>query len=926
MIRFKTLPFAVVFLAAALVLITSGCGTTAGANAGSSSNSGTTGSNSGLLTISNVTATNISNSSATVSWTTNQPATSEVHFGPTALYGSATTTDPTLLTSHSQTVSGLITGTNYHFNVQSQNASGELLTSGDYNFTTGTTTTPSNTGLQISQVAFSNLGSSSITITWHTNLAASSQIEYGVTTAYGSFSPLNSAQVTNHSQALSNLTPATTYHFRVHSQTSSGAAVSGDSVFQTFATSGGGNSNFPGLPSGIGWHSLGESSYTAGPFLDTALTKSPPDPANGSYPGNANQCPADGWQGATLAVLPSTDPRYYRFGGCGAIVAAQSSGVADTFRNQFILMGGGHGDRSGNDLYGLDLTANPVTLRRIKDPAFPVVNDLANPDENTIANFNIAAIPENSAVNTYAIQSISGNGSTVTVTFASPTAFCTRNINGAGKGYIKISGTGTFDGGPFALKTATPSCGSATQVTYAATTVGSAGGGNASTTWSACVPDSSGLGCSPNAVHTTDELVYVVGSNGSGTVDHSKDGMLLMSGSSAPNGNGVGSTWFLPFGGGISKTGNTQWIWKDQIAGAPSTAGVAPGNGFGTAEYDPSSKLVFVSNPSYGTGYAPQSSLLAYDAFGEQGAHVPNQWYVASTNFVTNNKLSGTVWKNLGGDGKVWYFAVGGCTAMPISTISRAGGVATAILTNNLPNVPLVQGSRIWIYGVADASFNVGDGTNGYTTVSNSPVSGANSSVQFPTANTSSASSSGGVIYSCDGGASYHNANGVLAADVSSMSTVLSGGVTQQVWNNNTFAHNNLDLGDSSLGNTCAEALSGGIQPLQGNGGYGGGGGPSPGVAVDTSTGNPTSNTIVFYPNEGNYVYFVRPDPGNMRWTCERSPNYLAFDSAAAPQNTAVNGLNTTWGEFKRFAYFPGPDVFLLIQAADQPARILRIR
>ena len=54
-------------------------------------------------TISARTATNITSSSATITWTTNEAATSQVNYGLTTSYGFTTTLDSTLVTAHSVT-------------------------------------------------------------------------------------------------------------------------------------------------------------------------------------------------------------------------------------------------------------------------------------------------------------------------------------------------------------------------------------------------------------------------------------------------------------------------------------------------------------------------------------------------------------------------------------------------------------------------------------------------------------------------------------------------------------------------------------------------------------------------------------------------------------------------------------------------------
>ena len=60
--------------------------------------------------ITSITTSGITASGATVSWTTDQPADSQVDFGPTAAYGSSTTLDPSLVTAHSETITGLAAG------------------------------------------------------------------------------------------------------------------------------------------------------------------------------------------------------------------------------------------------------------------------------------------------------------------------------------------------------------------------------------------------------------------------------------------------------------------------------------------------------------------------------------------------------------------------------------------------------------------------------------------------------------------------------------------------------------------------------------------------------------------------------------------------------------------------------------------------
>ncbi len=68
----------------------------------------------------------------------------------------------------------------------------------------------------ISSVASSTTATSS-SVTWFTDEFATSQVEYGTTPSYGSFTATSSATTTNHSVDITGLTPGTTYYFRVKS-------------------------------------------------------------------------------------------------------------------------------------------------------------------------------------------------------------------------------------------------------------------------------------------------------------------------------------------------------------------------------------------------------------------------------------------------------------------------------------------------------------------------------------------------------------------------------------------------------------------------------------------------------------------------------------------------------------------------------------
>jgi hypothetical protein len=182
-------------------------------------------------TISNVQATAITATGATITWTTSTPTSSEVKYGPTASYGSTTPVVSTLLTSHSVTLTGLTGGTLYDFAVVSVDGSSNSVTSPNATFTTLAAAPV------ISNVQATAITATGATITWTTSTPTSSQVSYGQTTSYGTSTPVVSTLVTSHSVTLTGLTAGITYDFEVVSvDASSNSVTSSNSSFSTLAS------------------------------------------------------------------------------------------------------------------------------------------------------------------------------------------------------------------------------------------------------------------------------------------------------------------------------------------------------------------------------------------------------------------------------------------------------------------------------------------------------------------------------------------------------------------------------------------------------------------------------------------------------------------------------------------------------------------
>lgn len=169
-------------------------------------------------------------SSATITWITDAPATSQVEYGNAHAHGTLSAFSDAMATTHSVTITGLIPGTNYNAAALSTNAAGQVGKSDDFSFaTTGVAGAPT-----IGLAAISGVTATSATVSWATDQPSGSQVAYGSTSAYGSLSAYNSSGVTTHSVSLSGLKPGRSYNCIAMSVNSRGLV--GKSVNLQFTT------------------------------------------------------------------------------------------------------------------------------------------------------------------------------------------------------------------------------------------------------------------------------------------------------------------------------------------------------------------------------------------------------------------------------------------------------------------------------------------------------------------------------------------------------------------------------------------------------------------------------------------------------------------------------------------------------------------
>ena len=181
--------------------------------------------------LSAISASAITAVGATIGWTTNEASDSQVDYGPTTAYGTTSPLNGSLLTAHTVAVGALTANTTYHYRVRSKDAAGNVAVSGDFTFTTLIVDV---TPPVVSAVAASSITVSGATITWTTNEASDTQVNYGPTTAYGSSTVLDGALVTSHTVPLGGLSANSVYHYRVRSRDAAGnLALSADFTLTT---------------------------------------------------------------------------------------------------------------------------------------------------------------------------------------------------------------------------------------------------------------------------------------------------------------------------------------------------------------------------------------------------------------------------------------------------------------------------------------------------------------------------------------------------------------------------------------------------------------------------------------------------------------------------------------------------------------------
>ncbi|HRH23501.1 MAG TPA: fibronectin type III domain-containing protein [Candidatus Magasanikbacteria bacterium] len=168
--------------------------------------------------ISNVAVSNVINKKATITWTTDEVSDSYVHYSSDPSFSSSTLAGlAESVNDHSVIVSNLTPGTTYYYYVKSGVAEDKNIVDGVVEYYTFTSTAD----LEAPSIIFDSendvaVSDSVINLSWITNEAATSTVEYGTSNSYGTFVS-NDNYNTNHPFELEDLLPGTLYYLRIKS-------------------------------------------------------------------------------------------------------------------------------------------------------------------------------------------------------------------------------------------------------------------------------------------------------------------------------------------------------------------------------------------------------------------------------------------------------------------------------------------------------------------------------------------------------------------------------------------------------------------------------------------------------------------------------------------------------------------------------------
>jgi len=192
---------------------------------------------------------NISSTTATVNWTTDENTVGYVDYGTSETYNrGANPGTSTYQKSQSAVLTGLTASTTYHYRIVVIDAAGNMTKSGDKTLETSASTdsVADTTAPVITNIKTADITVSGVTVKWSTNEPTTATVDYGESTKYSRSAGTGdgSKTETSFSASIVGLLPATTYYFRVVAVDAAGnKAVSDNNTFKTLAEEGEADAN-----------------------------------------------------------------------------------------------------------------------------------------------------------------------------------------------------------------------------------------------------------------------------------------------------------------------------------------------------------------------------------------------------------------------------------------------------------------------------------------------------------------------------------------------------------------------------------------------------------------------------------------------------------------------------------------------------------
>ena len=185
-----------------------------------------------------VAATSDTSTTATITWSTDEPSSSSVAYGTSPGSLTSTATGTGLTTTHSVSISGLTPSTTYYYDVTSTDGAGNSSTSPATSGSPASfvTVAPADTTAPVVSAVSSTPTSATVVVTWSTDENSTSVVQYGTSASSLTSNGGSAALVTNHSVTVTGLTPTTQYYFRVVSADAAGNSTTSPATSDAPAT------------------------------------------------------------------------------------------------------------------------------------------------------------------------------------------------------------------------------------------------------------------------------------------------------------------------------------------------------------------------------------------------------------------------------------------------------------------------------------------------------------------------------------------------------------------------------------------------------------------------------------------------------------------------------------------------------------------